>query len=1457
MSKGKVTFSETIDKKVFDIGRLLAEGNQPGIDSFVEMKSAIEALKQSAIDYSKIEKKFKVSENRKQFLEIKQQEEVARIKASNAIKLEKEALVSLEVVEQNKLRTEKIALSNAAKLQKSKQRTIKLTEKQRLKLKILNRGKREAAVLSSKLSTEYEKQAVRLIRLRRKYKDVALVQGESSKRAVNLRNHILKLDSALKKVDANVGQFQRSVGNYGKAMNSARNAARGLASAMGLVGGAFLVVQVVRDAVRIVRDFEKANATLSAILQVERSEMQGLTEDSIRLGAETVKTANEVTGLQIAYARLGFEQKEILNLTEATISGSIAMNAELDSTANLVGAVVNTFDDLSATDAPKIIDILSLSTAKSALSFQKLETGIPIVAGAANAAGVPFTMLVSLMGKLADSGIDVSSSSTAIRNIFIESAAQGLNYEEILEKIKGSQDKLTASNDEFGKRAAVSASVLANNIDKTKELDEALNNAAGTAERMANKELDTLDGSIKLLRSAWEGYILNLDQSSDSSTSLKNIISGLASNLGKVISIVINTAKAYAVYKGAVLLARLQTALMNKQLLLSRTAALASAKGISRASLSFAKFNKVLKANVLGLIVLGVTGLIYIFNRLNRSILDTVDELHKSNEEFIRQAGETQSVNTELSKMVDRYEELKNKTKLNSKEQKELNDIVKKIAKNVPGAVTEINKYGDALEINTGKTREFIAKQNEVNKLQAEDNIKNQKSALEELTSEQKAFNRVAEESNETYVKGFGVIKKVEGAFIKVTTQFSKTGRARFVETELTKKQVLEYKKYQLELEKKISTAQKDVEANEDIIASITGVKNARQLATEATENAIKEAEILKAKKEAEIRSVKNLKDKIKSLQTEQDKLTISDKKRSNEINKLIKLYQKEINKILGITKANKSAGNAEKEREAKRKKLIQDSFNLESFVFNQKIKLQQEISKNEKETFETREEAIIEAGKLEFKLALETATTKLLLKKDFSRQEIESLLEDGIASKELLNKISEEELLIIKQFEEKKRAIKSGTDNSLDDLSVDKIKEKAEKEKAIKEKALNDELLLENNAFVEKSGIYANAENAIELHEKRIAEIKKKHALEALDVQVKAIKTLIAATEEGSVLRAQYESTLARLQLDISEITTADFIEKSDKEVLTASEKAIKILDISSQLASALEGLGNAIFDSRIQNIEQEIEESDAKYDKEIERAVDRYDQNGILIEKGEERRTVLEKKKEEEREKLEKKKRAEQRKQAIFNKATAALNIAMNTAQAIMSIASTGGGTYYADFGVSAAALTAIYAGIGAAQLGAVLAAPLPKYKLGRGKGKNEFAEVGDGFVHEVVEKADGSAYLTPNRPTVTYLEKDDTVHSSLDKYLNSKNSATYYDKLFKSSILKRVDSDAKKANEHQKLTVIHNKFDETVLENAILKSGKNIEDRVVKAINKSLLSSKTVTNVNVEIPETYNKF
>jgi hypothetical protein len=363
---------------------------------------------------------------------------------------------------------------------------------------------------TEKLNSLYKQESARLTKLRNAAKETALQFGLTSKEFKKAAAEVNKLDQRLKKVDTALGQSQRFVGQYEKGMSKLGGSLRGLAGAFGFVGGVQLLARAFGDVLRVSREYEKQNAVLAGVLGKTRKETKELQKESKRLGASTAFSASEVVDLQVSLARLGKTEAEIIASTEGIIDATIALGAETGETAALVGATLNTFN-LAASESGHVADVLTLSTQKSALSFEKLNTALPIAQGAAAAAGVSFERMVAQLGQAADRGIDASTAATSLRNIYIELAAKGLTLDEALTQINTSQDKLTVANELFGKRAAVTALALAETTDKTDGLTSALENAGGTAKRVAEEQLNTLDGRLRLLNSAWEGFILAIN----------------------------------------------------------------------------------------------------------------------------------------------------------------------------------------------------------------------------------------------------------------------------------------------------------------------------------------------------------------------------------------------------------------------------------------------------------------------------------------------------------------------------------------------------------------------------------------------------------------------------------------------------------------------------------------------------------------------------------------------------------------------------------------------------------------------------------------------------------------------------------------------------------------------------------------------------------------------------------
>ena len=342
---------------------------------------------------------------------------------------------------------------------------------------------------------------------------------------------IAKNTIATKKAQMGVRQYSKSILVANGAMKKTSGFVMGIRKALTGMAGQFLGVMaafmLVKNVIGVFKDFEQANADLAAVLGKSREEISELTEDAKRLGGVTAFTATEVSQLQKEFAKLGFNEQEILDATKATLDLAAATGTELARAAEVAGSTTRAFG-LDASETQRVTDVMAKSFSSSALDMEKFATSMRNVAPVAKNAGLNIEQTTAMLGVLTDRGIDASTSGTALRNVFLELSKKGLSFEEAMEKINTSTDKNKTAMELFGKRGAVVGSILAETGDSVEDLTEKLNNAAGEAKAMAETQLDTLDGKLTLLGSAWEGFVLNIEDGNGViSRTLQNMVEGL------------------------------------------------------------------------------------------------------------------------------------------------------------------------------------------------------------------------------------------------------------------------------------------------------------------------------------------------------------------------------------------------------------------------------------------------------------------------------------------------------------------------------------------------------------------------------------------------------------------------------------------------------------------------------------------------------------------------------------------------------------------------------------------------------------------------------------------------------------------------------------------------------------------------------------------------------------------
>lgn len=90
---------------------------------------------------------------------------------------------------------------------------------------------------------------------------------------------------------------------------------------------------------------------------------------------------------------------------------------------------------------------------------------------------------------------------------------------------------------------------------------------------------------------------------------------------------------------------------------------------------------------------------------LTDSLLERMKPL---DQQYKEQKDTVRKLSDETRPLIDRFEELAGKAKLNKEEQKELKTITKQLSDDIPSAVTRWNKFGEAIGLNTDRLKEFI-----------------------------------------------------------------------------------------------------------------------------------------------------------------------------------------------------------------------------------------------------------------------------------------------------------------------------------------------------------------------------------------------------------------------------------------------------------------------------------------------------------------------------------------------------------------------------------------------------------------------------------------------------------------------------------------------------------------------------------------------------------------------------
>ena len=314
--------------------------------------------------------------------------------------------------------------------------------------------------------------------------------------------------------------FNRGMDNAEKKTKTFGETMRGVAAK---VTAAIAAFKMLAGTLKTITGFEASVSKLAAVLGTTADKLGRMTDSAIELGRKTQYTASEVVQLQTELAKLGFAEPEILAMQESVLKFAAAVGTDLPSAAARAGATMRGFG-LTAEETTAMLNTMAVSTSKSALSFNYLDSTLGKLVPVTKAYGFDTRDTIALLGTLANAGIDASSAGTALRRVFAELAnedsklnkalgKQPRTMQELVEGLQRLKDGgmgVKESFDLVGKYAGAAFAALVNGADDCRELYTELGNANGALNEMYETMTHNVQGAVKEVQSAWEGFILSL-----------------------------------------------------------------------------------------------------------------------------------------------------------------------------------------------------------------------------------------------------------------------------------------------------------------------------------------------------------------------------------------------------------------------------------------------------------------------------------------------------------------------------------------------------------------------------------------------------------------------------------------------------------------------------------------------------------------------------------------------------------------------------------------------------------------------------------------------------------------------------------------------------------------------------------------------------------------------------------
>jgi len=368
------------------------------------------------------------------------------------------------------------------------------------------------------------------------------------------------------KIDKLVGGLKQAGEIAGKTLVAGLKVA---AAAMAAIGaGAVATGKWIKDSLNVYADYEdsmkQVQATMGLVGEEGEEAFKKLSQAAKDAGASTRFSASESADALNFLALAGYDAEEAIEALPGVLTLAAAGGMDLAKASDLVTDSMAALG-LEISDMDSYMDMMARTSQKSNTNVEQLGEGILVAGATMKNAGQDLDTLNVMLGVLANRGIKGAEGGTKLRNIIMSltsptsAAAKELDalgisvtdssgniremndiFEDLNRELGGlsESDKMNALSNIFNKQdlAGVNA-LLSGTGDEMNNLYKELENADGAAQQMSETMESGLAGSVRSLKSAYEGLQIVIgEQFSDMAGEVVGDVTSLVRDVTEILN---------------------------------------------------------------------------------------------------------------------------------------------------------------------------------------------------------------------------------------------------------------------------------------------------------------------------------------------------------------------------------------------------------------------------------------------------------------------------------------------------------------------------------------------------------------------------------------------------------------------------------------------------------------------------------------------------------------------------------------------------------------------------------------------------------------------------------------------------------------------------------------------------------------------------------------------------------